>query len=202
MQQLIDGDGPFHHLFEVFEGPNGEERVLKPVCYRNVMGMSLVVGREITYSDISKQLASTTLWNLATKIMKSCKKAMTLVPRLAPKMIQLDITKRIVGYSSGINFTSFIEAINNGMYAMGDDEEFVRASNKNDDNDDDADDNDSCEILVKNSSADWDPFDGVVAPENVTFFGFITFALLGPGAADPAHFSPLLRSNSNENHRR
>jgi hypothetical protein len=135
-EQLIDGDGPFHHLYEMIDGPNGAEWTLKHEFYRSMGTMSLVVGRDIKLSEIvamsngAKPRASSTLWTCGMNILKSVKKAMSLVPRLSPKMIQVDGTKYIVGYSSGNNFKSFLEAINTGMYVLKDDEEFVRASNK------------------------------------------------------------------------
>jgi hypothetical protein len=97
--------------------------------------MSLVVGHDIKLSEIvamsngAEQCASSTLWTWGMKILKSVKKAMPLVPQLSPKMIQVDRTKYIVGYLSGNNFKSFLEAINMGMYVLKDDKEFVCASN-------------------------------------------------------------------------
>jgi hypothetical protein len=159
--------------------------------------MSLVVGRDIVLSDIikSKKQTDTTLWKHATSTLKTCKKAMTLLPRLAPKMVQLDNTKRIVGYSSGINFSSVLQAINNGMYLMGDNETFVRVTNKQNDG---VEDDSSVQMMV-DKGADWDPFDGEEAPNGWMFLGYMSFALLGPGAEDPCYFSPLLRTNIKDN---
>ena len=62
------------------------------------------------------------MWKYGDTTLKECKKALSLVPRLSPKMVQVDaVTKRVVGYASGINFVSFMNAINNGMYSMRDD---------------------------------------------------------------------------------
>jgi hypothetical protein len=203
-QQLIDGDGVFHQLYEVNEGEDGEERRLKHIyCHNHASTLSLVIGRDITVSDITtiskgaKQLANTTLWSHATNTLKSCKKAMTLVPRLAPKMIQIDRSKYIVGYSSGINYSSFLQSINNGMYIMEKDAGFIRSGNKQSKkNDDDVDDDNSIQMMdVVRDAADWDPFEGVEAPDSFMFLGFIAFAVIGPGAHDAAHFSPLLRAN-------
>lgn len=202
-EQLIDGDGPFHHLYEMIDGPNGAERTLKHEFYRSMGTMSLVVGRDIKLSEIvamsngAKPRASSTLWTCGMNILKSVKKAMSLVPRLSPKMIQVDGTKYIVGYSSGNNFKSFLEAINTGMYVLKDDEEFVRASNKKNGVDDDED---SCEVMIKSGRcSDWDPFGDDEAPAEFMFLGFIAFACIGPGCNDPTHFSPLLRANVRQN---
>jgi hypothetical protein len=116
---------------------------------------------------------------------------MTLLSQLAPKMVKLDNTKRIVGYSLGINFLSFLQAKNNGMYLLGDNENFVCVSNKQNDG---MDDDNSVQMMV-DKGADWDPFDGEEAPNDWMFLGYILFALLRPGAKDPSYFSPLLRTN-------
>ncbi len=75
-EQLIDGDGPFHHLYEMIDGPNGAERTLKHEFYRNMGTMSLVVGCDIKLSEIvamsngAKLRASSTLWTWGMKILK------------------------------------------------------------------------------------------------------------------------------------
>ena len=51
-------------------------------------------------------------------------------------------------------------------------------------------------MTAGNDAADWDPFNGVEAPEGWSFVGYVTFALLGPASNDPLSFSPLLRSNT------
>jgi hypothetical protein len=93
-QQLIDGDGPFRYLYETVEGLSGEEQVLKHVFCCGATALSLVVGRDIVLSDIikGKKQTDTTLWKHATSTLKTCKKAMTLLPWLSPKMVQLDNT--------------------------------------------------------------------------------------------------------------
>lgn len=204
-EQVIDGDGVFAQLYEMMEGPNGEERVLKSVYCGCNGTVSLVVGRHFQLIDIThfsngtKEIMASTMWTNAANTLKSCKKAMTLMPSLAPKMVQVDGTKRIVGYSSGINMISFLKAIINGMYVMSKDENFVRTANRNTDSDVAGEINMSEPTMMRSDAADWDPFDGVEAPEGTLFLGFISFALLGPSCVDPKHYSLLLKSSTDSN---
>jgi hypothetical protein len=65
--------------------------------------VSLVVNHHFQLSDITtfsngtKQLAAGTMWMHPANTLKSCKKAMSFVPYLAPMMVQVDATKRFVG---------------------------------------------------------------------------------------------------------
>ena len=68
-QQLIDDNGPFHHLYNTNENTNGEERILKHIYCRNAATMTfLVVGRDMisTLSDI------TTMSKLANGPLQHC----------------------------------------------------------------------------------------------------------------------------------
>ena len=205
-EQVIDGDDLFSHLYEMVEGANGEERALKSVYCGCDGTMSLVVNRHFqlsgitTFSNGTKQLAAGTMWMHAANTLKSCKKAMSLVPYLAPKMVQVDATKRVVGYSSGINVTSFLKAINIGMYVLREDETFVRTANRNTSDVATAGEiNMSEPTMVRSDGADWDPFNGEEAPEGTIFLGYISFALLGPAWVNPLHYSPLLKSSADSN---
>ena len=204
-EQVFDGDGVFSQLYEMMEGAHGEERVLKSMYCGCDGTMSLVVNRHFQLSDITtfsngtKELAAKTMWKHGANTLKLCKKAMSLVPHLAPKMVQVDGTKRIVGYSSGINVISFLKAINNGMFVLGKDEDFVRTANRNTSDDVGGEINLSEPIITRSDAADWDPFDGKEAPEGTMFVGYVSFALLGPACVDPDHYSLLLKSSADTN---
>ena len=121
------------------------------------------------------------------------------MPLLAPKMVQVDGTKHVVGYSSGLNVISFLKAINNGMYVLKEDETFVCTANRNT-SDVAGEINIKDEpTIIRSDSADWDPFDEVDAPEGTIFLGYISFALLGPACVDPLHYSLLLKSSADSN---
>ena len=62
---------------------------------------------------------------------------------------------------------------------MGDNETFVRVTNKQNDG---VEDDSSVQLMV-DKGADWDPFDGEEAPNGWMFLGYMSFALFGPGAA-------------------
>jgi hypothetical protein len=53
---------------------------------------------------------------MADTVLASLKKALSLVPQLSPKIVNIDSTCRIVGYASGKNKQSFLQAIDKGMY--------------------------------------------------------------------------------------
>ena len=49
----------------------------------------------------------------------NCKKAMSLIPKLVPKIVQLNNEDgSVVGYASGKTEEDFLKHINDGMYAM------------------------------------------------------------------------------------
>jgi hypothetical protein len=55
---------------------------------------------------------------MADTVLASLKKALSLVPQLSPKIVNIDSTCRVVGYASGKNEQSFLQAIDKGMYEM------------------------------------------------------------------------------------
>lgn len=159
VEQVFDGDGPFARLYEMVEGSNGEERVLKCMFCGTDSTMSVVVNKHFRlidlthYSDGTKMLTAPTLWRHATTTVKICKKALSLVGKLSPQMVQVDGTKRIVGYASGMSVMSFLKAINYGMYVQRDDEEFVRTANRVDSGDIEEIDMNDEPVMLRTDSA-------------------------------------------------
>jgi hypothetical protein len=95
--------------------------------------------------------------------------------------------------------TSFLKAINIGMYVLREDETFVRTANRNTSDVATAGEiNMSEPTMMRSDGADWDPFNGEEAPEGTIFLGYIS-ALLGPACVNPLHYSPLLKSNADSN---
>ena len=204
-QQVLDGDGPFAHLYEMCEGTDSLEHIVKRVYCGGDVSLHFVLGKHIQLSDLTsyssgkKKHSAKTLWKYGETTLKQCKKAMSLVRHLAPKMVRLDaVNKRVVGYSSGINIGSFLRAINNGMFVMHRDESFVRVSNRAEVENDSSIDvlNQEGPINMKDNASDWDPFNSVEVPDGWLFSGYLSFAVLGPASIDPLHFSPLLQSNT------
>jgi len=116
----------------------------------------------------------------------------------------------VIGYASGKNEHSFMQLVDNGMYAMtsiiGDDDLIVDVSDGSDDDnerigavaDDEecmsvtmqwescgdmlAKDDNDCELVVGEQNAIWDPFQrgGVSVPEGYTYIGKLSFISFGP----------------------
>jgi hypothetical protein len=55
---------------------------------------------------------------MADTVLASLKKALSLVPQLSPKIVNIDSTCRVVGYASGKNEQPFLQAIDKGMHEM------------------------------------------------------------------------------------
>ena len=58
------------------------------------------------------------VWDAADETVKNVKKALTLLPKLKGKVINLDEDSKVVGYLSGHNKSTFVCYILDGMYAM------------------------------------------------------------------------------------
>ena len=204
-EQVFDGDGPFARLYVMMEGPNGEERVLKCMYCGTDCNTSIVVNKHFRlidmthYSDGTKTLTAPTLWRHAAATVKICKKALSLVVQLSPQMVQVDATRRIVGYASGMSVMSFLKALNHGMYVLRDDEEFVRTANRADSGNIEENDMNDEPVLLRSDRAVWDPNDGGEAADGWIFQGYTAFALLGPACDNPIHYSTLLKSCADEN---
>jgi hypothetical protein len=69
-------------------------------------------------------------------VLRSIKKAQSIVPKLSPRILRIDKNCAVIGYASGKNKHSFMQLVDNGMYAMtsiiGDDEPIVDVSDGSD----------------------------------------------------------------------
>ena len=70
-----------------------------------------------TFSN-GKPFQGRAIWKMAVTVLASLKKALSLVPQLSPKIVNIDSTCRVVGYASGKNEQSFLQAIDKGMHEM------------------------------------------------------------------------------------
>ena len=66
----------------------------------------------------NKKLSGRSLWTTGLSVHRSLKKAMAIVPKLDGKVVNLAKNHQVVGYASGKNLESFIQVVNNGMYAL------------------------------------------------------------------------------------
>ena len=57
-------------------------------------------------------------WMMADLVLSLMKKALSLVPKLPPKIVNIDSSLNVVRYASGRNEASFFQLINNGVSEM------------------------------------------------------------------------------------
>jgi hypothetical protein len=152
--QLIEGTGAFRLLYEMKEGESNVELVLKTSCCGKETSSSYVAGVHFTEDDIrtfghKKKVNGRALWAMGLTVLRSMKKALSIVPKLSPRIVMIDKNCAVIGYASGMNEQSFMQLVDNGMYAMtsiiGDDELIVDVN--------DGLDNDNEEIIGAVSEA-------------------------------------------------
>jgi hypothetical protein len=195
--QLIEGSGAFRLLYDVREGENDVELVLKPSCCGKETSSSFVAGVHFTEDDIrtfgrNKKVNGCALWAMGLTVLRSIKKALSIVPKLSPRIVMIDKNCAVVGYASGKNEHSFMQLVDNGMYAMttsiGDDELIVDVSDGSHDDNERIGGVIDCDVVVVEEQTrsieldSWDPFQrgGASAPEGFTYIGKLSFICFGP----------------------
>ncbi len=122
--QLVNGNGPFRALYNVVESEHTVELVLKPSCCGKDTSLSHVAGVHFTVEDIAtfrsnnKVMKGHALWDMGLNVLQLMKKALSLVPKLSPRIVLIDKNCAVTGYASGKNKASFLQYINNGMFAL------------------------------------------------------------------------------------
>jgi hypothetical protein len=122
-QQLVNGDHAFANLYNNYEGEDGNERVLKSSCCGQDTTSNYVAGRDFTTEMLQtfsngKPFQGRAIWKMADSVLALLKKALSLVTQLSPTIVMIDTTCREVGYASGKNEQSFLQAIDKGIYEM------------------------------------------------------------------------------------
>jgi len=122
-QQRVDGDHAFSILYNKNEGDDGNVLCLKSWCCGEDTSSYYVAGKDFTAKMLEtfsngKPFQGRAIWKMADTVLASLKKALSLVPQLSPKIVNIDSTCRVVGYASGKNEQSFLQAIDKGMYEM------------------------------------------------------------------------------------
>ena len=122
-EQIVDGDNAFKFLYDVVEGEEGVERVLKPMFRGRQPTCAFVAGIDITAAMVGrykygcgKEMTGRTIWEMGLKVHKFVKKAMALLRRV--DFVQVDRTGWVTGLASGRTHQQLYQAIDNGMYAM------------------------------------------------------------------------------------
>jgi hypothetical protein len=134
--QLIEGSGAFRLLYDVREGENDVELVLKPSCCGKETLSSFVDGVHFTEDDIrtfgrNNKVNGRALWAMGLTVLRSIKKALSIVPKLSPRIVMIGKNCAVIGYASGKNEHSFMQLVDNGIIC--DDELIVDVSNGSDD---------------------------------------------------------------------
>ncbi len=98
------------------------ELVLKPSCCGKGDLSTYIAGVHFTADDINtfgiKKMKGHALWSMGLTVLQSIKKALSIVPKLLPRIVIIDKNCGVVGYASGKNESLFMQHINNGMFAL------------------------------------------------------------------------------------
>ena len=124
LNQLLDGFGPFSSLYEVKETNETISRVLRhTLCGKDTkrffeagVDFGVKMLSLSTYSQPNSKLQGRTLWNNADEVLKNCKKAIALIPKLSGKLVDVDQNFKVRGYVSGHNDAQFFQYILDGMF--------------------------------------------------------------------------------------
>ncbi len=208
--QLINGDGPFRTLYNLVEGEDTIELVLKPSCCGKdtasiyVSGINFTVADIATFGSNNKLMQGCAIWDMGLNVLRSMKKTLLLVRKLSPRIVSIDKNCAVVGYAPGKNEESFPEYINKGMYSMSkidagdildldgsnDDDEVLGAAETAESLMSPTDIEDSILKVDDPVGMDsWNPFKGKDAPEGYSYIGKLTFICFGP---TPKYFASTM----------
>ncbi len=205
-EQVIDGNHAFSCLYHKHKGEDGMELTLKLLCCGVDMKANYVAGVHFTASHIytyatGKLFSGRSIWMMADLVLSLIKKALLLVPKLSPKIVNIDSGLKVIGYTSGKIEALFLQAIDNGMYEM----ERREGHGLNPDNDSlmirnlDEDEDESKkevanEVVVVEETPLLDttcnPYTGVTAPLGYIYTGKLAFICFGLSSN---YFSPTLK---------
>jgi hypothetical protein len=97
--------------------------VLKVSCCEKDTASSYVASVHFTVEDlhtfgVNKKVKGRQLWLMGLTVMRSIKKAISIVPKLVPSICSIDKNCAVIGYASGKNESSLMQFIDNGMFAL------------------------------------------------------------------------------------
>jgi hypothetical protein len=230
LRKLLDGREAFATLFDLVPTPAGHDLYVRE-HFSGGLGR-WAVGKHfneevLSHSAFKKpdsaRVTGRTLYdNASDVILCNCKKAMSLVSKLVPKIIMLGDDGSIVGYASGEGEDDFLRHINDGMYMMlkkaspdkdntpgvvnldGDDISVNQPENLttteigelvNGDDPEEEKENETVDVEEDwSTDKKWKPFGGV-APLDYSFPGYFAFACFGPSRG--IYFSDLINPKGN-----
>lgn len=126
LQSMLRGKGAFSALFDQVPTPAGHDLYLREHLTGGhglwIAGKhfdKIVLSRSAFKQRASARATGRALYDNASEtILCNCKKAMSLVSKLVPKVITLGEDNSVVGYASGETEEDFLCYINDGMYSL------------------------------------------------------------------------------------
>ncbi len=186
-EMLLAGDGPFNAIYYVIKSESTRELVLKASCCGRDTASSYVAGVHFTIKDIitfgvGKKVKGRQLWTMGLNVMRSIKKALAVVPKLLPSIVIIDKNCAVIGYASEKNESSFLQHVDNGIFALSLDERGVDTVKIDEDMemivDKDKDNIDNVAADIHDAARD--RFGCVIALEGYVFIGKLAFLCFGP----------------------
>jgi hypothetical protein len=96
---------------------------LKASCCRKDTSSSYVAGVHFSVDDlytfgVDKKVKGRQLWLMGTNVMRSVKKAISIVPKLVPSICSINKNLAVIAYASGKTESSLMQFVDNGMFAL------------------------------------------------------------------------------------
>jgi hypothetical protein len=121
---MLKGEGTFSALFYLVPTPAGNDLYLREHLTGGrglwVVGRhfdEIVLSRSAFKQKTSARVTVRTLYDNASDIILcNCKKAMSLLSKLVPKVITLGKDNSVVGHASGETEEDFLQYINDGIH--------------------------------------------------------------------------------------
>ena len=122
-EMLLEGEGPFAALYNIIEGESDRELVLKASCCGKDTSSTYVAGVHFSVDDlhsfgVNKKMKGRQLWLMGISVLRSVKKAISIVPKLVPSICSIDKNMAVISYASGKSESSLMQFVDNGMFAL------------------------------------------------------------------------------------
>ena len=96
---------------------------MKASCCGKDTASSYVAGVHFSVEDlhtfgVNKKVKGCQLWLMGLSVLRSIKKAISIVPKLVPSICSIDKNCAVIAYASGKNESSLMQFVDNGMFAL------------------------------------------------------------------------------------
>ena len=125
MNKVVNGSEAFWNLYEELSAENGMDLIIKDHVHGS--GEYIFAGRHFDSSILSLvhftkpdngNISGTGLLEAGKKVLKNCKKALSLMRKLNGKIVKLNDRQEVTDYFSGEKEVDLMRHINDGMYMM------------------------------------------------------------------------------------